>query len=43
MQQTTIQAYMEHMIGKSFTVEDPFSQLEYMLTKEQENVYETKE
>ncbi|MBE7147608.1 AAA family ATPase [Bacillus mycoides] len=42
MQQTTIQAYMEHMIGKSFTVEDPFSQLEYMLTKEQENVYETR-
>ena len=33
MQQTTFQAYVEHMIGKSFTVEDSFVQLEYVLTK----------
>ncbi|MBJ8103690.1 MULTISPECIES: RNA polymerase recycling motor HelD [Bacillus cereus group] len=42
MQQTTFQAYVEHMISKSFIVEDSFSQLEYMLTKEQENMYETR-
>ena len=33
MQQTTFQAYVEHMIGKSFIVEDSFAQLEYVLTK----------
>ncbi|HHT7189708.1 TPA: RNA polymerase recycling motor HelD [Bacillus cereus] len=42
MQQTTFQAYVEHMIGKSFTVEDAFSQLEYVLTKEHESTYETR-
>ncbi|MCC2336994.1 AAA family ATPase [Bacillus tropicus] len=42
MQQTTFQAYVEHMIGKSFTVEDSFVQLEYVLTKKYESTYETR-
>jgi DNA helicase IV len=32
MQQTTFQEYLEHRLGKQFQVEDPFSQLEYVLT-----------
>ncbi|BCC53985.1 hypothetical protein BCJMU07_3335 [Bacillus cereus] len=42
MQQTTFQVYVEHMIGKSFTVEDSFAQLEYVLTKKHESTYETR-
>ncbi|MCU7664738.1 RNA polymerase recycling motor HelD [Bacillus thuringiensis] len=42
MQQTTFQSYVEHMIGKSFTVEDSFAQLEYVLTKKHESTYETR-
>ena len=42
MQQTTFQAYVEHVIGKSFTVEDSFAQLEYVLTKKHESTYETR-
>ncbi|CAG7618454.1 DNA helicase IV [Paenibacillus solanacearum] len=32
MQQTTFQEYLEHRLGKQFQVEDPFSQLESLLT-----------
>ncbi|EJQ49467.1 hypothetical protein IEQ_02922 [Bacillus cereus BAG6X1-2] len=42
MQQTTFQAYVEHMIGRVFSIEDAFSQLEYVLTKKNESTYETR-
>ncbi len=32
MQQTTFQEYLEHRLGKAFRLEDPFGQLEYVLT-----------
>lgn len=32
MQQTTYQQYLEHRLGASFTLEDPFAQMEYILT-----------
>lgn len=32
MQQTTFQEYLEYWLGSSFQVEDPFSQIEYVLT-----------
>jgi len=31
MQQTTLQAYLEHSLGMDFQLEDPFEQLEYVL------------
>ncbi|UJF32775.1 RNA polymerase recycling motor HelD [Paenibacillus hexagrammi] len=31
MQQTTYQAYLEHRLGSMFDIEDPFTQLEYVL------------
>lgn len=34
MQQTTYQAYLEHRLGEEFEVEDSFTQLEYVLTRE---------
>ncbi|MEH7381477.1 RNA polymerase recycling motor HelD [Bacillus sp. JJ1533] len=33
MQQSTFQEYVEHRLGSLFEVEDPFSQMEYLLTK----------
>ncbi len=33
MQQSTFQEYVEHRLGGLFEVEDPFSQMEYLLTK----------
>ncbi|MFD1674983.1 RNA polymerase recycling motor HelD [Alicyclobacillus fodiniaquatilis] len=32
MQQTTFQEYLEHRLGAEFQVEDPFAQIEYILT-----------
>ncbi|MFF2887745.1 RNA polymerase recycling motor HelD [Paenibacillus sp. NPDC057967] len=32
MNQTTYQQYLEHRIGRDFTLEDPFTQMEYTLT-----------
>lgn len=32
MQQTTFQEYIDHRLGRRFRVEDPFDQLEYVLT-----------
>lgn len=32
MQQTTFQEYLEHRIGQSFQLEDPFTQMEFVLT-----------
>ncbi|WP_078412525.1 RNA polymerase recycling motor HelD [Priestia abyssalis] len=32
MQQTTFQAYLEHRLGQTFHLEDPFTQMEYVLT-----------
>ena len=34
MQQVTFQEYLNHRLSKSFDVEDPYEQLEYMLTKQ---------
>jgi DNA helicase II / ATP-dependent DNA helicase PcrA len=42
MQQTTFQAYLEHRLGHTFEVEDPFSQLEYILTSTQAPGYSTR-
>ncbi|MBN3526921.1 RNA polymerase recycling motor HelD [Paenibacillus apiarius] len=42
MQQTTFQQYVEHMVGDAFHVEDPFTQLEYILTSNQEASYKTR-
>ncbi len=33
MQQTTFQEYLEHWLGSSFDLEDPFDQIEYVLTQ----------
>jgi len=42
MQQTTFQQYLEFSLGDSFYVEDPFSQMEYMLTAQHEQDYEVR-
>jgi DNA helicase II / ATP-dependent DNA helicase PcrA len=42
MQQTTFQEYLEHRLGKRFHVEDPFSQMEYVLTAMSEPGYEAR-
>lgn len=40
MQQTTFQQYLQHSLGEYFEIEDPFSQMEYMLTAQKEDFYE---
>lgn len=42
MQQVTFQEYLDHRLSKTFQVEDPYEQLEYMLTKEYDPVYPTR-
>lgn len=42
MQQTTYQQYLEHRLGKSFALEDPFSQMEYTLAAINEPGYDTR-
>lgn len=39
MQQTTFQEYLEHRLGGRFELEDPFDQLEYILTKKDSEDY----
>ncbi|WP_047153492.1 RNA polymerase recycling motor HelD [Aneurinibacillus tyrosinisolvens] len=39
MQQTTFQEYLEHEIGRTFQLEDPFAQMEYTLTSMDEARY----
>ncbi|AKF96128.1 RNA polymerase recycling motor HelD [Brevibacillus laterosporus] len=42
MQQTTFQDYLSKHIGKAFTIEDPFSQLEYVQTASKESDYQAR-
>lgn len=42
MQQTTFQEYLERRVGATFTLEDPFAQLEYVHTASAEPGYETR-
>lgn len=43
MQQTTFQEYLSYRIGRSYTLEDPYAQLEYSLTAmNQPKEYETR-
>ena len=39
MQQVTFQGYLERRLGKTFQLEDPFIQMEYVLTAENEPEY----
>ncbi|WP_209124684.1 RNA polymerase recycling motor HelD [Alkalihalobacillus sp. BA299] len=40
MQQTTFQEYLEYRLGNTFTIEDPFSQMEFVLTRSKDKSYE---
>lgn len=42
MKQTTFQEYLENHIEKNFELEDPFTQMEYVLTGTKERNYETR-
>lgn len=42
MQQSTFQEYVEHRLGNLFEVEDPFSQMEYMLTEMKQPEYDVR-
>jgi DNA helicase II / ATP-dependent DNA helicase PcrA len=42
MQQTTLQGFLEHRLGKMFDLEDPFQQMEYVLTAMNEPGYEAR-
>lgn len=42
MQQVTFQEYLNHRLSKEFQVEDPYEQLEYVLTATDSSVYETR-
>ncbi|CAM4520356.1 DNA helicase-2/ATP-dependent DNA helicase PcrA [Paenibacillus endophyticus] len=42
MQQTTYQQYLEHRLGKTFALEDPFSQMEYTLAETNDPGYEAR-
>lgn len=42
MQQTTFQEYLENRLGKAFTLEDPFEQMEYTLSAMEEPEYEAR-
>lgn len=42
MQQTTYQQYLEHRLGKTFSLEDPFSQMEYTLAAHNDEGYEAR-
>ncbi|MBO1625686.1 RNA polymerase recycling motor HelD [Bacillus arachidis] len=42
MKQTTFQEYLECHIDKKFELEDPFTQMEYVLTRMEEKSYETR-
>ncbi|WML54948.1 RNA polymerase recycling motor HelD [Neobacillus sp. PS3-12] len=42
MQQVTFQEYLDHRLGKTFQVEGPYEQLEYVLTAGKDPSYETR-
>ncbi|MED4203975.1 RNA polymerase recycling motor HelD [Neobacillus mesonae] len=42
MQQTTFQEFLYQRIGKNFTIEDPFNQMEYLLNEENDPDYQTR-
>lgn len=42
MQQTTFQEYLEHRLGKSYRLEDPFEQIEYILSAGAEPGYDAR-
>lgn len=42
MQQTTYQQYLEHRLGKSFELEDPYTQMEYALGSADREGYDTR-
>ena len=42
MQQTTFQQYLEHRLGKYYNLEDPFAQLEYVLSSVSDPGYEAR-
>lgn len=42
MQQTTYQQYLEHRLGQTFALEDPFSQMEYTLAAVNEPGYDAR-
>ncbi|MFP4975263.1 RNA polymerase recycling motor HelD [Paenibacillus sp. CN-4] len=42
MQQTTFQEYLDHWLGKAFRVEDPFDQIEYVLSEQSDSGYEAR-
>lgn len=42
MQQTTFYDYLQHRLGRSFTLEDPFDHLEYLLTADSTSAYEVR-
>jgi DNA helicase II / ATP-dependent DNA helicase PcrA len=42
MQQVTFQEYLDHRLGKAFHVENPYEQLEYVLTAMDDSVYRTR-
>lgn len=42
MRQTTFQEYLEHRLAANFSLEDPFAQLEYVLTARREAGYESR-
>ncbi|WP_117017578.1 RNA polymerase recycling motor HelD [Aeribacillus pallidus] len=42
MQQVTFQEYLEYRLNKEFQIEDPYEQLEYMLTEADDSLYRTR-
>ncbi|WHY75579.1 RNA polymerase recycling motor HelD [Neobacillus sp. WH10] len=42
MQQSTFQEYLNHRLGKVFDVEDPFTQMEYLLSGRNDQGYQTR-
>lgn len=42
MQQATFQEYLDHRLGKEFDVENPYEQLEYVLTAKDDESYEAR-
>jgi DNA helicase II / ATP-dependent DNA helicase PcrA len=42
MQQTTFQEYLNERLGKEFEIEDPFSQMEFLLSNNQNPDFETR-
>jgi DNA helicase II / ATP-dependent DNA helicase PcrA len=42
MQQTTFQEYLEHRLGREFQLEDPFVQIEYVLSAPEDEAYQAR-